>query len=287
MDIQMLKVFCEVAKTGSFLAASRNLSYAQSHISTKMQQLESDLNTTLFYRNNRGVTLTPKGKQLLSYAEEILTLTEQAETAMRDDSVASGELKIGTLETLSQMTLPDILSKYHEENPDVSLSITTGNSSFLIDGVLNRELDLAVISGAVKHPDLVVLSYHKEKMSLVTERQFMNQSIDKILQSCTLLVFQEGCYYRAMLEQYLRENEIPAQDTIAFSSSAAIIANLCAGYGVGYLPEALIEQSAQRELLSLHHLPAPYDAVQTNIIYRRDRYLDAALSAFLERLKNS
>lgn len=279
----MLKVFCEVARTGSFLAASKNLTYAQSHISTKMQQLESDLDTTLFYGNNRGVTLTPKGKQFLSYADKILSLTEQAEMAMRDDDVATGELKIGTLETLAQMTLPDILSGYHAENPEVSLSIFTRNSSSLIDDVLNRKLDLAIIAGGISHPDLKVIPYGKEKMSLITDKHQKGQHVEKILQNNTLLVFQDGCYYRAILEQYLREKGMPAKDTIAFNSSGSIIANLCAGFGVNYLPAALIEQSAYRDLLSLHFLPAPYDFIQTYIIYRKDRYADAAFSLFLNK----
>ena len=82
MDLQTLIFFKTVAECGSFSAASHKLKYAQSNISTKIIKLENNLQTTLFYGNNKGVTLTPKGKLFLDYTDEMLRLLKTAEIAI-------------------------------------------------------------------------------------------------------------------------------------------------------------------------------------------------------------
>lgn len=64
MNIQLLKVFLTTAREGSISKAAQALNYAQSNVTNKIQQLEADLQTKLFYRHRRGITLTPQGKFL-------------------------------------------------------------------------------------------------------------------------------------------------------------------------------------------------------------------------------
>ena len=99
MDLHALNIFKSVAEKGSISQAARDLNYAQSNITTKIQQLENDLQTTLFYRNNRGTTLTSKGKVLLTYAENIFNLIEETVKVMQDNQIPQGPLSIGSMET--------------------------------------------------------------------------------------------------------------------------------------------------------------------------------------------
>lgn len=99
MDLHALKVFQLVARMGSISSAARELNFAQSNITTKIQQLENHLQTTLFYRNNRGTTLTPKGKMLLTYTDKIFQLIDETNKAMKDEETPKGPLIIGSMET--------------------------------------------------------------------------------------------------------------------------------------------------------------------------------------------
>lgn len=69
MNIQLLQVFLTTAREGSISKAALTLNYAQSNVTNKIQQLENDLQTKLFYRHSRGITLTPPGQILVSYSE--------------------------------------------------------------------------------------------------------------------------------------------------------------------------------------------------------------------------
>ena len=95
MDLQALRFFRTVAKAGSISRAARELNYAQSNLTTKIRQLEAELQTRLFYRHSRGVALTDKGKILLSYADQILRLIDEAQQAIGDHENPRGPLLIG------------------------------------------------------------------------------------------------------------------------------------------------------------------------------------------------
>ena len=84
MDFQTLLFFTETARTGSFSAAAENLNYAQSNLSSRIKQLEEELDNSLFYRHKRGVSLTAKGELFYEYALRILDLRDEAVKAIRD-----------------------------------------------------------------------------------------------------------------------------------------------------------------------------------------------------------
>ena len=88
MDLQALRYFRIVAREGSFSQAAQKLNYAQSNLSTKIRQLEGELETPLFRRHAHGVTLTEKGESLLAYADRLVHLLEEAESVVRDDGTA-------------------------------------------------------------------------------------------------------------------------------------------------------------------------------------------------------
>lgn len=78
MESSDLKIFQAVAREGSITKAAQVLNYVQSNVTSRIQQLEAQLNVPLFRRSNRGMTLTSAGENLLEYADTILTLLDEA-----------------------------------------------------------------------------------------------------------------------------------------------------------------------------------------------------------------
>lgn len=281
IDIQELVFFQAVAQCGSFSGASHKLNYAQSNISTKIQQLEQKMHTVLFYRNNRGVTLTPKGEVFLQYADHMVNLLSDAQTAMEDNETASGALTIGALETIAQIHLPQLLARYHKRCPAVRLSIRTGISTDLVDAVLNRQMDAAFIAGPVSHPDLAYQPFVEEKLLLAAP--FGLKGLNELdFQNNTLLVFPYGCYYRALLERLLQDKSIAPKDILEFNSIGALVSSLCAGLGIALLPESILRAHQNSDSISVLELPERYSSVVTNLVYRKDSYMTTAFSKFIQ-----
>lgn len=282
MDIQTMRIFQTVAKEGSFSAAAHQLNYAQSNISIKIQQLEADMHFALFYRHNRGITLTPKGSLLLEYTEKILSLLDETSSAMLEDGIARGPLSIGSMETVASVYLPKILATYHKNCPDVVLSLRTGTTTDSLELLLSHELDLAFVAGTINHPDLAQITFKTEDLVLVTGNLQTGIESWKDITNQTLLVFPYGCTYRKNLEQFLLQEGITPERIIEFNSLGAMIASICAGLGISLLPSAVVRNYLKDNLMSTYPIPEAYSVIPTVIAYRKDHFENAAFKAFLE-----
>lgn len=212
MDLQTLKVFQTIAKLGSISQAARELQYAQSNITMKIQQLEAELQTTLFYRHNRGTALTAKGRMLLTYAEKIFHLIEETKSVMNDDQSPKGPLMIGSMETTAAVRLPVLFSKYLKNYPDVDLTLKTGSTKENILGVLNYKLDGAFVAGPIANTELIQKDVFEEELILVTNPVHSPIFTIEDIQDETLLVFRPGCSYRERLEQWFYRGSMSEKD---------------------------------------------------------------------------
>lgn len=269
MNIQLLQVFLTTAREGSISKAALTLNYAQSNVTNKIQQLENDLQTKLFYRHSRGITLTPPGQILVSYSEKILHTIEEARAAMGESSAPSGPLRIGSMETTAAVWLPQLLAHYNNLYPNVDLNLVTGPTEQQIQAVLHYELNGAFISGPIEHPDLVQEKVLDEEMVLVTSASHPVISSIQDVQTQTMLVFRKGCSYRAKLNHILQEEGLLPIKLMEFGILEAIIGCVSAGLGISLLPRSIIASHEKEGRIRSHTISDKYSFVSTMFI--RDR----------------
>lgn len=177
MDIKDLLVFTTVAEEKNISKAAKSLSYVQSNVTMRIQQLEAELGTQLFERSGKGVTLTSSGELLHRYAEEILRLTNEATITVQSSAhTPIGPLKIGATESTAALRLPPLLSTYCTAYPDVDFILETHTTDVLIHLVLTRKLEGAFVAGSCEHPDLNSLFTQDEELVLVSLQQRMRIS---------------------------------------------------------------------------------------------------------------
>lgn len=285
MDLQVLKFFCVIAEEKSFLAASRKLNYAQSNLSVKIQQLEKELNTELFIRNSSGVSLTEKGTVLFHYAKRILTLTDEAKISIQTDNLEKDILNIGSMESSAVALLPSLLSKFHEKHPNVKVSVQTGTSALMIQKLLKHEIDGAFIAGASEHSELSFIPVRNETLVLAANSSLKIDNVREVL-SQPLVVFPYGCSYRQVLEQWLCDENIVANQVIEFSSLGAVIASISAGLGIALLPLSTISFFTSSGSIKFYEISEQYRTVGTKFIFRKDKYNNAVLNHIIEIIQN-
>lgn len=285
MDLDSLKVFQTVAKEKSISKAAKVLNFVQSNVTVRIKQLESELQTQLFYRHHRGVTLTSAGKLLLTYTDKIIQLFEEARKAIQDSPTPNGLLTIGSMETTAAVRLPSILATYHKKFPQVEFVLRTGPTEELIQAVLDYEMDGAFVAGPVHHPDIAQEPIFREKLFLVSD-QSQPISLQKMsdIKKRTILVFRQGCSYRARLQQWLYSEGILPIKIIEFGSVEAMIGGVMAGMGISLLPLSIVEKYQENGQLMIHPLPEAYSIVDTVFIRRHDVLMSNALQSFLNIL---
>lgn len=281
MDIQDLLIFQTVAQESSISRAAQKLSYAQSNITMRIQKLEGELGTPLFYRHRRGVTLSSAGHLLLDYTQKILNLMDEASKAVkREGEGLKGTLKMGAIDSVLTTRLPPVLSAFHEVYPDVQICIETASSASLIRSVLNYELEGAFVAGEVDHPDLIEKVLFLEELVVIRKTSSTNRDTDFANQ--TLLIFNRGCTYRCRLEQWLDEEGFTPLSLIEFASAEGKLECVKAGLGSAVVTKSMAQKFMDGKQLVVEPIPEAYSLVPTVFIRRKNVFLSKAVEEFLK-----
>lgn len=282
MELRSLRLFVAVAETGGFARAAQREHTVQSNVTAHVRKLESSLDTELFDRAGRRVTLTPAGRQLLGYARRILQLHDEARNRIAASDEVAGPLRLGAMETAAAVRLPPVLRNFHARWPSVNLSLSTNPTGDLVDSVLADELDAAFISG---HPGDSRLDTHpvfEEELVLVSDDAVEAASAADHLRERTLIAFRETCSYRRQMDAYLAAHGMTPRRILEFGTLDGMLGCVSAGMGATILPRATVESHLARYQLTATPLPPEFARVTTSVIHRVGADARQPLRAFLE-----
>lgn len=149
INLEQLKTFLTVVRLGGVRKASVGMNLTQPAVTARIKNLEDSLSCELFDRTSGGMRLTRRGELLLSYAEQFEQLSERVEKVVADPAGLEGHLRLGVSETIAQCWLPELVSRLHGLYPRLEIEFNVDISVNLRAGLLNREIDLAILLGPV------------------------------------------------------------------------------------------------------------------------------------------
>src|SRR3974390_2957522 len=145
MGLSGLRIFNAVVRAGGITRAAERLHRVQSNVTTRIRQLEQELGVSLFIREGKRLHLTPAGHLLITYADRLLALADDARNAVQD-SRPRGPFRLGAMESTAAVRLPKPLAEFHRRYPEVTLQLRTGHAQQLDSAILAAELDAALIA---------------------------------------------------------------------------------------------------------------------------------------------
>lgn len=146
-----------VAEKRNFTRAAQALSLTQPAVSHHISQLEQELGVRLFVRGNGDLMLTPEGETVLRYVRRMKALEKKMAEELQEAGRRLTRLRIGITHTAESSIVAEVLARYTNENPGISITIVTDNINNLYDMLENFELDLAVVEGRSTRPELSTL----------------------------------------------------------------------------------------------------------------------------------
>ncbi len=188
MEFKQLRTFVEVVRTESFTDAAQNLYLSQPTVSQHIRQLETELGIRLVRRTTRKIEITPEGRGLCSYAEDILALRDKM--IANCSKVDSTILSIGASTIPSAYILPDILKRFGKEHPEAYFSIHQSDSAGAERGVEEGIYDLALTGRKPESEELESIEFCSDSMVLITP-----------VTPYFLEMKQKGCKVRSLLDQ--------------------------------------------------------------------------------------
>jgi len=250
LDIDMLRCFREVARTGSFTKAGKNIGLTQSGVSVKIRRLEERLSTQVFSRTSKSFSLTLEGEILLDYAGRILAVHDEAVSRLTNPK-ASGNLRVGLIDYFLPELLPTILSKFRKQYPNIHLEVHTGFGINLIPMFEQGELDLVVAgTDTYQGPSRVLV---REPLVWVVGAE-TEVSLDETV---NLVLLPSPCNFRRIATEGLEKADRKWEILFTGTSISHIQAAVLAGMGLSVLPRGAVTAGLKRapSQLGLPELP--------------------------------
>lgn len=282
MNTNDLKIFEAVAETGSFTKAAATMFTVQSNVTARIKSLEEEFGTELFTRTSRKVELTPGGQTLMEYCKQIGHLVDEAKHIMQSSIKINGRLKIGCIETTMALKVPEILNRFEEDYPEIELEFKSDMRNNLINDVLNYKLDAAFISAPIIVKGLEQINIREEQLVILTASNGPKLNTLLAKQPLKIIVFDEGCIFRARLESWLSSKGIVHYKSIVLNSIEGIINFVEAGHGISLLPEEVLSGYYAGRNLTTHSLSKQLGTMNTVLVFRKDEQQSRALKAFID-----
>jgi DNA-binding transcriptional LysR family regulator len=266
IDLDSLEIFRTVVQEGGVIRAASKLNRVQSNVTTRIKQLEQRLGRSLFRKQGRGLVLSPEGELLLSYAQRLFRLADEAESELKSGR-AVGVFRIGSLESTAGSRLAPILSRFHRQHPGVVVELVTGTTGALLQRVANFEIEAAFVSEPFTPGSLSSHKVFEEELVLVTGKEVRSVRRAAELGGMTLIAFANGCSYRKRVEDWLGASAVMPARTLEFASYQAMIACVAAGTGFAIVPRSLLATLRSAQDVRQHELPARVRKNHTHLVW--------------------
>ena len=166
MDFKQLKSFAAVVEYQNFSKAAERLHIAQPTISTHVRMLEEELNTRLILRTTKSIEITPQGWDAYRYAIKILDLRDRIMDSCSADS--KNIIRVGASTIPAAYILPEVMSRYGEVSPNSYFVINQAHSREVIDGVMDGQYDVGLMSMPADREGLVCLPLCENRLVMIT-----------------------------------------------------------------------------------------------------------------------
>lgn len=289
MEIRNIISFMKIAETYSFSKAASALGYTQSNVTMQIKQLETELGTILFDRIGKQITLTENGKLFAKYATEILTSVDNAKLALTNSLVPCGEIKIGILESLCITYMPEIINRFHQENPAVNTIIKIGTFEELSLLLNTNQIDLLwTFDGPITNENWVKeLEYPNQICILAapTNRLLLEKEVSLSSFTGETFIFTENdCSYRNSFEQLLISSKIPYNTFMEIGNTEIIKKFVGSGLCLSVLPEFTIRSELKLGTIKTIYIPEFQLEMYGQVFHHKNKWISSAMKAFLALL---
>ncbi len=288
IDLNLYKVFFEVATTGNITKAAEKLYISQPAVTKSIKQLEKTLGGALFIRTKRGVTLTKEGKVFFEYVKTILEEVKNAHNKFNSlINLEEGKIHIGASATVTKHFLMPYIEQFHKLYPNIDIIITNELTTNLVKGLKNGYIDFLVTNLPMKDfPELNITPCAKLHDLFACSTKYLENpkktfTLNELLKY-KLITQKEPSNTRAFLNNYFKENNIDFKPDIEIVSYNLVVDFIKAGFGIGYATKEFIkEELKNNELYEIKVTPKipPRDL---GIVTLKNNTLNFASSKFIE-----
>lgn len=290
MTLRHLKVFILVYQLQSITKAAEALHIAQPSVSIVIKELENYYGIILFDRINKRIYPTHTAHNLYGYAVHIIDLFKELEVNIKnweDDS----PLKIGCSITIGNFILPQLMKQWQKELPKLKFKVVINNSEIIEQFILDNEIDIALIEGDGKHPELIIQTpFLIDHLCLIVSpnhplTKLKRISLEKLI-TYPFLLREPGSGVRRLVDALFLTHHIKLEPILESASTQAIVRAVNENMGISILPYLMVQEDITKG--NVVDLPIKdLDLSRSfSIIYHKNKYLTTYTQQFIKICQN-
>ncbi len=289
MELKNLESFIQVAELGSFTKAAARLGYTQSTVSFQIRQLEEELGTQLFERIRHTVRLTPKGREVLKLAHQMVRTAEDMRRTAGENRSLHGTIRMAMANSLCSWLFPHRFEAFHRTYPEICLTIITCRTEDMFQLLNQNEVDLVyTLDNHIYDRNYVIVSEEPVGIHFVassknplSERE--NVPVEDLIGE-PLILTEKNVSYRKNLDEYLARRSMEMVPFLELGETTQISRLVEQNLGISFLPDFAAEEAVQRGTLVRLDTPEFQMNIWKQLLCHRDKWVSPEMQAVMDYL---
>ncbi len=292
MQIESLKVFCDLAETESFTKAAQINGVTQSAVSQQISSLERQFKSLLIERSKKKFRLTREGQVLYDYSKQIIQTYDSLFSRLQEiKDIVSGTIRLATIYSVGLHDLPPYLKKFLKAYPTVNIHVEYRRSNQVYDDVLGNVVDLGLVAYPQKDAKLEIVPLRRDMLVLICHPDHPFAKVKSIklneIGGQKFIGFEPDIPTRKAIDKILKERSISVQHVMEFDNIETVKRAVEIDAGIAIVPHGTIVQEVSKQTLAEVKIQDEEFFRPLAAIHKKHKVLSPAIKQFLSVLKGT
>jgi LysR family transcriptional regulator, transcriptional activator of the cysJI operon len=290
MQIESLKVYCDLAETESFTKAAQINEVTQSAVSQQISSLERQFKSLLIERSKKKFRLTREGQVLYDYSKQIIQTYDALHSKLQEiKDIISGTIRVATIYSIGLHDLPPYIKRFLKDYPTVHVHVEYRRSNQVYEDVLSNVVDLGLVAYPMKDAKLETVPLRKDPLVLICHPQHPFAKLKtirlKAIAGQKFIGFEPDIPTRKALDKILKEHTVAVNNVMEFDNIETVKRAVEIDAGISIVPLGTIAQEISKQTLVAVELDDDDFFRPLAAIYKKNKVLSPAMRQFIGILK--
>jgi LysR family transcriptional regulator, transcriptional activator of the cysJI operon len=292
MQIESLKVFCDLAETESFTKAAHINGVTQSAVSQQISSLERQFKSLLIERSKKKFRLTREGQVLYDFSKQIIQTYEALHSKLQEiKDIVSGTIRVATIYSVGLHDLPPYIKKFLKAYPTVHVHVEYRRANQVYEDVVGNVVDLGLVAFPTRDSKLEVVGLRKDIMVLICHPQHP-MAKSKTVKAASIagekfIAFEPDIPTRKAIDKVLKEHGVTIHPVMEFDNIETVKRAVEIDAGIAIVPQTTVVQEIAKQTLASVSIEDADFFRPLAVIYKKNKVLSPAMKQFIALLKES
>ena len=292
MQIESLKLFCDLAETTSFTKAAKINGVTQSAVSQQISSLETKFDAVLIERSKKKFSLTKEGNTLYKYSKQIIQTYDELRHKIQEiQNVVTGSIKVVTIYSIGLHELPPYLKKFLKKHPTVNVSVEYRRATQLYEDIVTGMADIGLVAYPQKDPRLQVTSLAEDMLVLICHPDHPLAQQPKVklseIASHKFIAFEPDIPTRRAIDKILRDRNVEVDHAMEFDNIETVKRAVEIDAGISIVPRSPVAQEVAKKTIAMVEIEDEKFYRPLAAVHKKSKVLSPAMKEFLTLLKKS